>query len=103
MALSEKIWYPPELKKSVAELMHAYGDVEVPLEEAVEFMCGLLYQYLDEVINDAMKVALYKEGEVDADCFLFTCRKDLANFKFAKTKLERRRAMEKTLGGDMTK
>ncbi|CAM9107950.1 unnamed protein product [Sphacelaria rigidula] len=99
----EKQLYPPGLKESVASLMHAYGDVEVPLEETVEFMCGLLYQHLDKVIDEAMKVAKIKAGEVDADCILFACRKDLTTFKFAKTKLERRRAVLETLGGDMTK
>ncbi len=91
-------WFSPQLKDSVAALMHAYGDVEAPLESSVEFMCGLLFRYMDDTIVEAMKVAYHKGGKFDADCLVFTCKYDLPTFKVAKTKLQRKRAVEALVG-----
>lgn len=94
--------YSPELKKSVAELMHAFGDVEQPLDVTVECMCELLTQFLDDTLLEAVDVALTK-GAFDAECLLFTSRKDKATYKAAQSQLERKRALDTAIGGDMTK
>lgn len=82
--------------------MRAFGDVEDPLDESVECMCGLLTTFLDDTLLAAVKVALTK-GRFDAECLLFTCIHDKAMFKAAKNKLDRKRALFLALGGDMTK
>ena len=95
-------YYSPEFKSQVSKLMHAFGDVEDPLDASVECMCGLLTQFLDDTLMRAVEVALTKK-RFDAECLLFTCIHDKAAFKAAKNKLDRKRALGLALGGDMTK
>lgn len=81
--------------------MHSFGDVEDPLNESVECMCGLLTQFLDDTLRGAVDVALVKR-EFDAECLLFTVRNDKVTYKAAKSQLDRKRALD-LVTVDMTK
>lgn len=94
--------YSPQLRKTVAELMTASGDVKNPLDETVECMCGLLEQYLDDTLLQAQRVALIKGG-FDSECLLIVCGNDKSTYKATKSKLERRRALKSEIERDLTK
>lgn len=50
--------YPAELQSAVAQLMHAYADEANPNPETVLVICGMLDNYLDEVLADAQTGAV---------------------------------------------
>lgn len=60
-------------------------------------MCGLLQGFIDKVLVDAGRIAEHKgkRDSVDAECLLFVCRKDLAMFKAAKSRLLRHAALKR--------
>ena len=88
--------FSKEMKESISDLMYAFGDDICPREDSVEFMCGLLIEFVDEVIGDARKIAEYKEkyNYVDAECLLFTCKDDLPTYKAAKNRVTRHAALK---------
>lgn len=47
--------YSEETLQSIATLMHAHGDVANPDPQTVEVMCGLIENYIDDVISEALR------------------------------------------------
>ena len=88
--------FSPEAKEVVANLMHAFGDVENPREDTVSCMCGMVSIFLDNVLLKAVQVALVK-GFFDEECLLFACKDNLLMYNAAKSKLERKKALEEVI------
>lgn len=80
------------MKKSVAGLMHAFGNDESPLDESVEHLCGMVLCFFDKTLLEAERIAACK-GKFDASCLLFVCKRDLMMYKAGRSIMDRRRAV----------
>lgn len=66
--------YSDELKKAVAELMFAFGDTEIPDEDSVECLCGLLAVFLENTCAKANELSAYKNGDLDMECLMLVVK-----------------------------
>lgn len=72
--------------------MHAFGNDESPLDESVEYLCGMVLRFMDETLLEAGRIAQCK-GKFDASCLLFVCKHDLMMYKAGRAMMDRRNAM----------
>ena len=80
------------MKKSIAHLMHAFGNDESPLDESVEHLCGMVLCFFNKTLLEAGRIAQFK-GKFDASCLLFVCKHDFMMYKAGRSMMDRRRAV----------
>jgi transcription initiation factor TFIID subunit 13 len=63
----------------IEEMMFGFGDEWPPNEEAVDFVSGLVTEYIQDLSERALQVAELR-GKLDKECFMFLVRKDRRKF-----------------------
>mmetsp|Transcript_30119 Transcript_30119/g.39663 ORF Transcript_30119/g.39663 Transcript_30119/m.39663 type:complete len:124 (-) Transcript_30119:349-720(-) len=76
---SKKKWnrddFKGKLKKDIEPMMYGFGDSWEKCPDTVDLMENIVIEYIQSFLEDAGEISQLR-GRLDADCFVFSIRKD---------------------------